>query len=48
VRQTGEDYDISVVNDKGETILELQGYGTAVFMTDMDEKMVAPLKEVTA
>jgi hypothetical protein len=48
VKQRDEDYDITVVNDKGETLLEVEGYGTAVFMTDMDEKMVAPLKEVTS
>ncbi|NNF35451.1 MAG: SDR family NAD(P)-dependent oxidoreductase [Saprospiraceae bacterium] len=47
VKQRNEDYDISVVNDKGETLLEVEGYGTAVFMTDMDENKVAPLKAAT-
>jgi hypothetical protein len=47
VTQKENDYDISVVNEKGETLLELLGYGTAVYMTGMDEELVAPLKKVT-
>ena len=39
-------YDAKVVNAKGEVYLQLKGYTTAEFNSDIDEKKLAPLKAV--
>ena len=45
VSQSGDDFDITVVNESGDVILECKGYGTSLFMTGMDEELIAPLQE---
>jgi hypothetical protein len=46
VSRAGGGYDAKVVNSKGEVYLHLKGYTTAEFNSDIDEKLLAPLKAV--
>jgi hypothetical protein len=48
VNQVNGNYDASVVDSSGVVYLDLKGYSTSEFMTDIDKKLLEPLKAVTS